>query len=81
MSFSPSSNGLHWSNWYDFLCMKRFATMWPTSEGRVAMTDQQKNSCGTKPAWSKPRLDKVGSIRDIAVRNFPNNQAANSKKS
>ncbi|WP_369026381.1 hypothetical protein [Qipengyuania sp. RANM35] len=45
------------------------------------MTEEQKSGSNAKPAWSKPRLDKVGSIRDIAVRNFPNNQAANSKKS
>ena len=35
----------------------------------------------TKPAWTKPRLNRVGTIRDIAVRNFPFNQAASSKKS
>lgn len=45
------------------------------------MTGKQDTPADGKPAWSKPRLREMGTIRDIAVRNFPNNQAANSKRS
>ena len=45
------------------------------------MNDKGNEAGPARREWRKPKLERVGTIRDIAVRNFPFNQAANGKKS
>ena len=65
----------------DFRDRGGFARTGATSKGREAMNDLPTPTESRKPAWSKPRIARMGTIRDIAQRNTPNNQAANAKKS